>query len=267
MCYARTVLDEGGALDGFLLAATAHDDDGAAAAAPGLAPSVAVVATTAAAAWAELTPKTRRAAVRAYAASLEPTPDGVGLSPRARALLASTVPRALGAAWLAEAPRPRKGYRPAPGLAKTLARFAGPAAGDEQLAAHERGVGRGVAAHALERFDEARVRSLLGEISATETAAVRALGALPRKRRWAPPADALLPALLRAARALANSESRTRALGALYLGVLHCGSRDLGELDLQAPDELGGDDISHCWRHQGVQLGHHLDVGATPWPE
>lgn len=67
----------------------------------------------------------RRARIAAIAARMSPLPPvNLRASPRARALLASTVPRPVGTAWLREGPPLRAGYVPPVGLIAALRRAA-----------------------------------------------------------------------------------------------------------------------------------------------
>lgn len=117
-------------VDGLALAAVVLDDRGLAAAAPALAPALTDGARDR---LARLEAGDDGAALRALARSLRPPPpEQCGLPRRARALLAPLAPRSSGKAWLTEAPLPRHGYEPDPGLRNGLRRIAGaPAAVQE----------------------------------------------------------------------------------------------------------------------------------------
>jgi hypothetical protein len=131
MCYAQDVDWPTRMQEGLALAAAAHDDRGAARAAPGLVASVADQAMHVARALASQPRDARREWIRMVLES-RPTPidtapalrgDAVltGTAPaRALALLAGSVPLALGRSWLAAAPLPRPGYVPDRGLLVVL---------------------------------------------------------------------------------------------------------------------------------------------------
>jgi hypothetical protein len=106
---------------GFALAAAARGDRAARAALPGLSAAVAASATAMAVGLANDDPAARRAWVRRMLAAqnARPAHDGT-CPPRARALLAAEVDKALGRAWLAAAPLPRPGYAADPRLVALL---------------------------------------------------------------------------------------------------------------------------------------------------
>jgi hypothetical protein len=147
MCYAQDVNWPTRMQDGLALAAAAHDDRGAARAAPGLVASVADHAMHVARALAGRPRDARRQWIRTV---LERRTSPTDVAPalrggallddvapalrggatlradlsaapaRARALLAASVPLALGRSWLAAAPLPRPGYVPDRGLLVVL---------------------------------------------------------------------------------------------------------------------------------------------------
>jgi hypothetical protein len=107
---------------GFALAAAAHDDRAGERALPGLARDVAAGACALARGVAQLDRAARRRWVRDLLVARAPLDlSSVATHPaRARALLASEVPREIGRAWLAAAPAPRAGYVPGPRLLALL---------------------------------------------------------------------------------------------------------------------------------------------------
>jgi hypothetical protein len=147
MCYAQAVDWPTRIQEGLALAAAAHDDRDAARAAPGLVASVADQAMHVARALAGRPRDARRQWIRTVLEA-RPSPEhtapalrgGAVLSdtapalrggavlradlsaapPRALALLATSVPPALGRSWLAAAPLPRPGYVPDRGLLVVL---------------------------------------------------------------------------------------------------------------------------------------------------
>ncbi len=113
-------------LDGMVLAATAADDRDGALAAPGLTPALARTWAARLDALSRLDTDARRAEVRRLAGRLRPIAPSADLPVRARAILASSVPRALGRKWASQAPPVRRGLRIDPSLKATLRRLAGP---------------------------------------------------------------------------------------------------------------------------------------------
>jgi hypothetical protein len=105
------------ARQGFALAAVVADDPGGRLAEQGLAPRIAQDVTHVAKALAVMDKKTRREEISRISKLLSPPLSfDVKLPPRARRLLASTVSREVAQQWLADAPLPRPGYQPEPGL-------------------------------------------------------------------------------------------------------------------------------------------------------
>lgn len=126
------------ARQGFALAATVAGDPGAELAAQGLAPAVADDLCRLARELAGLSPEERRQRVRSIAARLGPRlPETVDLPPRALGLLAPDVDAETGRRWMAEAPPPRPGYKPGPGL-RTLIRLIAERSRDRRPDAGER---------------------------------------------------------------------------------------------------------------------------------
>lgn len=111
--------------EGFALAATAHADSGARAATPGLSRAILREATATARSVSQLDRPARRRWLRTLLDQPRtPHPVQDGRAPRALALLAASVERNLGRAWLAGAPLPRPGYAPDPRLLSVLRRLA-----------------------------------------------------------------------------------------------------------------------------------------------
>jgi len=113
-------------LDGMALAAAVADDRDGADAAPGLAPGLAHSFVERAAALSALDPEDRHAEVRRLASRLRRIDPSAELPVRARALLASSLPRTLARKWAAQAPPVRRGFRTDPALKATLRKLAGP---------------------------------------------------------------------------------------------------------------------------------------------
>lgn len=107
--------------EGFALAATAQADKGAAYALAGVHADALASAGRVARSLASGTREQRRRWLQTMVVR-PPTPQPVqsGRPPRALALLATTVDKPLGRQWLANAPLPRPGFRPDPGLLFTL---------------------------------------------------------------------------------------------------------------------------------------------------
>jgi len=119
------LLDGTDLLDGMVLAATTADDQDGAEATPGLAPSLAAAFEARTVALSKLGTEPRHAEVRRMAARLGAVDPRADLPARARAILAGSLPRALGRKWASQAPPVRRGFRVDPGLKATLRRLAG----------------------------------------------------------------------------------------------------------------------------------------------
>ncbi len=185
----------------------------------------------------------KRALLAELAASMEPTIDTDARSvPRARALLAPRVPRPVGEAWLADAPPVRRGFRPRPGLVRSVAHASRGRERDEpEEAGSDLGRGRILLAAALRAASEEERQTLLAGIGAGEAASLLALSA--HDDATPPPA----PAVLSAAR-LAQGDLRVAALGRVARGrrsgereaivdpMVRAG-RELVELGLVPPPE------------------------------
>ncbi|MDH5490950.1 MAG: hypothetical protein OEY14_03160, partial [Myxococcales bacterium] len=173
---------------------------------------------------------------------------------RARGILAIEAPPALGRAWMADAPRPRRGHRLPPGLRATLRRLGTEAATeDPRIAAREQAVG-------LELMEQARAslgEEALGSTGLDLRAAPGARGSEEAQGQPPPTPEAgastalsrtALEALLRAA--------RRGQPGALDARVL----RRLGALQLGLRGDLEGDRISSPWRRAGAELLEVLEL-------
>lgn len=229
---------------GFLLAAElAGDRRGA----RGLAGLAAPRSTRVAALAAELDawPGEARAALwRTSAAGLRRVAlDGASLlDPRARALLAAEVPRAVGERWLRASPPPRRGFVADEGLRAVVRAAARAAEGemDLDLVARSRGRGRRLLAAAWCGPSERAAREFVAALEADEAAAVLALAALP--------ADADLPdgravdvaGLLAAAARIAPPPDRVLAVGVMAEAL--------------AAPAAGGDRRVRAWRRLAREL-------------
>jgi hypothetical protein len=112
-------------VQGFTLAATVHHDPRARQAVAGLAPVIVDDITAPADELTVCSAAKRRERVRSITAQLPPAlGEQAVLEPRAQALLAPSVPKRIGRNWLKNAPSPRPGFRPEPGLLALLRRIA-----------------------------------------------------------------------------------------------------------------------------------------------
>lgn len=125
-CYALAVAprDDRTIAEGFALAAAAHEDPGAERASAGLTNGMDRRLRGVAKALALADRATRRAFVRELLGRRAlPALEQDGRSPRALSLLATSVERERGRAWLRAAPPPRPGYAPDPQLVALLRRL------------------------------------------------------------------------------------------------------------------------------------------------
>jgi len=227
--------------DGVLLAAQVAGDRGAAAAAQALAPSLGARVMLAATALDALSAPSPAEALRAIAAQLRAvSPERASrLAPRARALLAADVPRALGAVWQREAPAVRRGFAASVGVRAVVRAAAadGWRSANLELAARELGRGRALLARATAALDADAASALVESLDAAEAAAVLALRALLGVSEG--PADTMAASLLDAAQRAAP-EQLVRALGAMALAV--------------EGDGASGDVRSHVWRRIALEI-------------
>ena len=206
-CYPACVAD--GFLDGMTLAAVAQDDRDGTAAAPGLSPALATKLRDRLAALDALDRTRRRAELRRIAARLEEVPVDADLPARAASLLVADVPREVGMAWAARAPKVRRGFGVTPGLRSTLRRLAAPA--DPTAEARERSAAARVDADLPDRADALRrwARRLAGDADANASSS-RVLGALALGARGEAGGDGTSRPWRRLGRALAEVWAHAR---------------------------------------------------------
>jgi len=227
-------------IGGFVLAAAMADDAEASVARTAVAPEPGAQLGEAMRRFRDRPSAERRSELERLAATLRPTPaEDAPLPARARALLARDVSRSTGSRWLAEAPRPRRGFSAPVRLRDVLLRLAEvPTAEDPAVANRERGEGRRHLAEQIGRVPEQERASLLGALGEQEAGSVLSLE--PLLGRDAPKAELeLTRAFVRAALAMAPPAERSRALGAVAFGWA---------------GERGGDRRSSGWRRCGWEL-------------
>ncbi len=230
-----------GAIDGFLLTALVLDDADATRAAPRVSAPARDAVARALEADAALAPSERAERQRATARALRAAPSTrADLSHRARSLLATSVPRETGRAWLADAPPVRRGFAPDARLVDTLRRAARatPPAGDR---AAETGRGRRVLAVATRTLGRDSVERLLHTLGPAEAAAVLALAPLLGDQDVADDgAVAALAPLVAGLRA--PFTDAPAALGRLALGMTGVAPRSGGMFERAGAEiaELGG---------------------------
>lgn len=237
---------------GLLLAAQLAGDRGAALALPALASVLGARVCAQADALDALAPQGRADRLRATAAQLRAvSPDRAArLPPRARALLAADVPRALGSEWQRNAPEVRRGFSAGAGVRAAIRAAASdqPSGIDAELAGRELGRGRALLARAAARLDAGEAAALIDALGAAEAGAVLALSELLDASEGA--ADALADSLLDAARRTSLPRELVRALGAMALAL--------------DGDVSAGDARSHAWRRVAREIaaaeGHALDA-------
>lgn len=227
---------------GLLLAAQVAGDRGAVAAVPGFATALGLRVGARAEALDALSPSARADVLRETAGQLRfvSVERAARLAPRARALLAAEVPRALGSLWQREAPAVRRGFSASAGVRAAVRAAAAelPLTVDPELAAREVGHGRALLAGATAGPLAEKVTAAIDSLDPAEAAAVFALRGLLVASDDAE--DRVSEALLDAVRRASPPCDRVRALGAMALALVG--------------DGAAGDVRSQVWRRIAREL-------------
>lgn len=163
-------------VDGLALAATLKADREAVVVSRGLSSDVGEALAARLRSLRSLAGREREHALGSMIAALRPSvpPDAV-LPARAAALLATEVPRRVGAAWMARAPLPRRGYRASTALRASLRRLAVLRSDvDGALSARDRDEGREILRDVTGGEDAIDRASLLATLAPRERAAITA---------------------------------------------------------------------------------------------